>query len=105
MRTLHSVELIDVAPVLDPAYPDATAGARAMNGAVESLAHWVQGDPEEIRSRLAEGRAMEFFRRSDIDGGKPKPAQRAKAVKPPMTGAQALLALQANMTDPYADME
>jgi uncharacterized protein len=103
MRTLHSVELIDVAPVLDPAYPDATAGARAMNGAVESLAQWVQGDPEEVRSRLSEGRAMEFFRRSDSDGGRPKPQQRAKAAKPPMTGAQALLALQANMEDHWAD--
>jgi hypothetical protein len=103
MRTLHSVDLIDVAPVLDPAYPDATAGARAMNGAVESLAAWVSGDPEEVRSRLAEGRAMEFFKRSDIDGGKPKPQQRAKPAKPPMTGAQALIALQANMEDPWAN--
>jgi len=106
MRTLHSVQLIDVAPVLDPAYPDATAGARALNGAVESLAGWVQCDPEEVRSRLSEGRAMEFFRRSDTAAG--RPAKQARPVKPPkpsLTGAQALLALQANMEDPWADQD
>ena len=103
MRTLLSVQLVDVAPVLDPAYPDATSGARAMNGAIESLAMWVQGDIEEVRSRVSEGRAIEFFKRvKDVDGGKPKPAQR-QAPKPAMTGAQALLALQANMEDPYTD--
>ena len=103
MRTLLSVKLVDVAPVLDPAYPDATAGARAMNGAVESLADWVQGDPEEVRSRLAEGRAMEFFKRVSADGGKPQ--QRRPVPKVAMSGAQALLALQGNMSDPYADEE
>ena len=103
MRTLVSVQLVDVAPVLDPAYPDSTAAARALNGAVESLANWVQGDPEEVRSRLAEGRAMEFFRRTDIPGSglprsRPEPAR-----KPALSGAQALLALQVNMEDPYVD--
>ena len=92
MRTLVDVQLIDVAPVLDPAYPDATAGARAMNGAVESLANWVQADPEEVRARLAEGRGMEFFKRTDNRGpaapSKPQPAPR-----PALTGAQALMAL------------
>ena len=101
MRTLLSVQLVDVAPVLDPAYPDATAGARAINGAVESLAAWVQGDPEEVRSRLSEGRAMEFFKRVSADGGKPKTPRQAP--RRAMTGAQALIALQATMEDPYAD--
>ena len=105
MRTLLSVQLVDVAPVLDPAYPDATAGARALNGAVESLAQWVQGDPEEVRCRLSEGRAMEFFKKTG-DGGRPKPDDRKRAApKPAMTGAQALIALQANMADPWADEE
>jgi uncharacterized protein len=104
MRTLMSVQLVDVAPVLDPAYPDATAGARAMNGAVESLANWVQGDVEEVRARVNDGRVLDFFKRVSADGGKPKDAQRAKpAPKPAMTGAQALLALQDNMEDPWAD--
>jgi HK97 family phage prohead protease len=102
MRTLMSVQLVDVAPVLDPAYPDSTAQARAMNGAVESLANWVQGDPEEVRSRLTEGRAMEFFKRTDNVG--PDKRQVTKAPpKPVLSGAQAMLALQANMEDPYAD--
>jgi len=102
MRTLLSVQLVDVAPVLDPAYPDATAGARALDGAMVSLAAWVQADVEEVRARVTEGRAMEFFRKVSADGGKTKPEQR----KPPraaMTGAQALLTLQANMEDPWAD--
>ena len=103
MRTLLSVQLVDVAPVLDPAYPDSTAAARAINGAVESLANWVQGDSEEVRSRLTEGRAMEFFKRTDNIGG---PAQRQQVKAPPkpvLSGAQAMLALQVNMEDPYAD--
>lgn len=101
MRTLHSVQLVDVAPVLDPAYPDSTAAARALDGAVRSLSDWVQGDPEEVRARLSEGRGMEFFRRADIPAQRnaPKPAP----LKPVLTGAQAMLALQANQEDPYSD--
>ena len=102
MRTLMSVQLVDVAPVLDPAYPDSTAAARALNGAVQSLSDWVQGDLEEVRSRLSEGRAMEFFRRTD-NIGPAKTDQRAKPPKPALSGAQAMVALQANMEDPYAD--
>lgn len=101
MRTLHSVQLVDVAPVLDPAYPDATAGARAITGAVESLAAWVQGDPEEVRARLHEGRAMEFFKRTGLPG--PAKPQDKTPPKPVLTGAQAMLALQANQEDPYSD--
>jgi HK97 family phage prohead protease len=102
MRTLTSVQLIDVAPVLDPAYPDATSASRAVNGAVESLAAWVQSDPEEVRARLTEGRAMEFFKRTDNVG--PGTRQAPKPVpKPGLTGAQAMLARQANMEDPFTD--
>jgi hypothetical protein len=101
MRTLLSVQLIDVAPVLDPAYPDSTAAARALNGAVESLANWVQGDVEEVRSRLGEGRAMEFFKRTDNAG--PKAAVQKAPPKPVLSGAQAMLAMLANQEDPYAD--
>jgi uncharacterized protein len=104
MRTLHSVQLVDVAPVLDPAYPDATAGARAMAGAVDSLANWVQADPDEVRSRLHDGRVMEFFKRTDIDGGKPA-TKRAAPKRTMLSGQQALLALQANYEDPWADQE
>jgi hypothetical protein len=100
MRTLTSVQLVDVAPVLDPAYPDSTAAARALNGAVESLAMWVQGDTEEVRSRLTEGRAMEFFKRTDNIG--PKAVQKAPP-KPVMSGAQAMMAMLANQEDPWVD--
>jgi HK97 family phage portal protein/HK97 family phage prohead protease len=100
MRTLLAVQLVDVAPVLDPAYPDSTAAARAINGAVESLSNWVQGDPEEVRSRLSDGRAMEFFKRTDNIG--PKVLQKTPP-KPVLSGAQAMLALQANMDDPFID--
>jgi HK97 family phage prohead protease len=105
MRTLLDVSLVDVAPVLDPAYPDATSGARALNGAIESLATWVQGDPEEVRSMLQTGRGVEFFKRVSADGGRrsqPAPVARPKP-RTAMTGQQALLALQNNMTDPYTD--
>lgn len=104
MRTLLSVQLVDVAPVLDPAYPDSTAAARALNGAVESLSNWVQADPEEVRARLSDGRGMEFFRRTDNTGQvrRSLPAQPAP-VKPVLSGQQAMLALQANMEDPFAD--
>jgi len=103
MRTLLSVQLVDVAPVLDPAYPDSTAAARALNGAVESLSNWAQADPEEVRSRLAEGRGMDFFRRTDL-AGVPATRQRPEPPKKPvLTGAQAVLALQSNMEDPYVD--
>ena len=100
MRTLHDVQLIDVAPVLDPAYPDSSAAARALNGAIESLATWVQADPEEVRSRLDEGRGMTFFKRTDQGLGLPKKVAPAPQM---MTGAQAMIALQGNMEDPWAD--
>lgn len=103
MRTLHSVQLVDVAPVLDPAYPDSTAAARALNGAVESLSNWVQADPEEVRSRLSEGRGMEFFRRTDVSGVPRKAPEPAR--KPVLTGAQAMLALRMNTPDPLEGEE
>jgi HK97 family phage prohead protease len=101
MRTLHAVELIDVAPVLDPAYPDATAGARALDGAVMSLAQWVQAEPDEVRERLAENRGMEFFRRTDNAG--PVRQQQNVEKKRTLTGALALLDLLDNSRDPYAE--
>lgn len=104
MRTLHAVQLIDVAPVLDPAYPDATAAARAMDGAVRSLSEWVQAEPDEVRERLVENRAMDFFKRTDNIG----PARQAKQQqerKKTLTGALAMLDLLDNAEDPYVDSE
>ena len=45
MRTLHEVQLVDVAPVLDPAYPDATAGLRSLAAAMEAAARGGRGWP------------------------------------------------------------
>ena len=64
-RSLLNVELVDVAPVQDPAYFDTDAKARSMIGAVESLARWVDGDPSEVRSMMEAGQAMRFFKRTD----------------------------------------
>lgn len=65
LRTLLSVELVDVAPVITPAYPDATAASRAMDGAVQSLSLRFQAEPAEIRSLLAENMGVKLFKRSD----------------------------------------
>lgn len=65
MRSLHSVQLVDVAPVMDPAYRDTVAMARNINGAVESLARWVDADPNEVRSIMEAGQAIKFFKRTD----------------------------------------
>jgi HK97 family phage prohead protease len=65
LRTLLDLELVDVAPVNTPAYPDATAFARSLEGAVESLAYKFDADPAEIRSLLANKQAVKLFKRSD----------------------------------------
>ncbi len=102
MRTLHAVQLIDVAPVLDPAYPDATAAARSIDGAVRSLASWAQAEPAEVRERLVENRAMEFFKRTDNIG--PRQDKKVKQErKKTLTGALAMLDLLDNQQDPFAD--
>lgn len=76
LRQLHSVELVDVAPVLDPAYFATNASGRGMNGAIESLASWVNADPSEVRSMLEACEASKFFRRTRRSGAQviPKPA-------------------------------
>jgi phage head maturation protease len=58
MRTLNEVELVDVAPVLDPAYPDASAGLR-------SLAMAMSADLDEVRSMAASDELRRFFVRTD----------------------------------------
>jgi HK97 family phage prohead protease len=68
LRQLHKVELVDVAPVLDPAYFATNAMGRGMTGAIESLASWVDADPEEVRSMLEAGQASKFFRKTRRTG-------------------------------------
>lgn len=81
MRSLHNVALLDVAPVLDPAYRDTTAVARNMAGAIESLAMWTGAEPAEVRSMLEAGQAMRFFKRSDRNAPKPVPAEPAEELR------------------------
>jgi HK97 family phage prohead protease len=66
MRSLREVQLVDVAPVVDPAYSDATAGLRSlaahMGAPIEDVAALAQSD--ELRK---------FFVRSDQPARVPKP--------------------------------
>lgn len=66
LRTLLSMEVIDVAPVTTPAYPDATSSLRSVDGAVLSLAARFDADPTEIRSLLDTKQAKKLFTRSDM---------------------------------------
>lgn len=65
LRTLMDLELVDVAPVNTPAYPDATASVRNYLGAIDSLARQFDADPEEIRSLLENRQLPKLFKRSD----------------------------------------
>lgn len=85
MRTLTRVQLVDVAPVNVPAYPDSTAGLR-------SLAEHVGADVEEVRAMAQQDELRKFFRRTDG----PAPA------KPKTLGAAARMQLLARKQDPYA---
>lgn len=64
MRTLHSVQLIDVAPVNTPAYLDTSTGLR-------SLATKVEAELEEVRQAAEAGELKKFFgpRKTTIDLG------------------------------------
>jgi uncharacterized protein len=74
LRSLHNVNLLDTAPVLDPAYRDTSVVARNMTGAIESLAMWVDAEPAEVRSMLEAGQASRFFRRTDRPSVPAEPA-------------------------------
>lgn len=93
MRSLVDVQLVDVAPVLDAAYPDATVGLR-------SLAEHFEADLDEVRSMAADDELRKFFMRTDGDAGAP-----AKRAKPRLLGAAAAAALLARRDDPYVDAD
>jgi phage head maturation protease len=78
LRTLHEIQLIDVAPVLDPAYPDATAGLR-------SLAAAMSAPLEDVAEMAAADELRRFFTRTDRPSFTPP--------KPKITGAAAMMAL------------
>lgn len=84
MRTLMKVQLVDVAPVNVPAYPDTSAGLR-------SLAAHVGADVEEIRAMAERDELRKLFRRADGPS----------APKKQTFGAAARMALLAREQDPY----
>jgi hypothetical protein len=88
MRTLHDVELVDVAPVLDPAYPDASAGLR-------SLARAMDAPFEEVRSMAGADELRRFFVRTDRPSYEPP--------KPRITGAAAKMKLMEKRFGPPLD--
>ena len=95
IRTLHNVVLVDVAPVLNPGYPDATCAARSMTAALQSLANWAQTSVDEIRALAADENLRSLFVRTD------KPIYRPEPKK--LLGAMAVTELLAMQRDPWDD--
>lgn len=93
-RTLHNVELVDVAPVLTPAYPDATAAVRATAPALRSLADHMQVAVDEVRSLAAADELRRLFIRTDKPIYRPEPKR--------LFGPAAAMMLLAKREDPYA---
>jgi HK97 family phage prohead protease len=87
LRRLTGVQLVDVAPVNTPAYPDSTAGLR-------SLAAKFDADIEEVRSMAQADELRKFFVRTDGPAPQRKP-------KKGMAGHAAAAALLARREDPY----
>jgi HK97 family phage prohead protease len=83
LRTLTSVQLVDVAPVNTPAYLDTTSGLR-------SLANHMDAPLEEIRKLAGENELRRLFKRTDA-GVAPKQE----------FGAAARMAILARKQDPY----
>ena len=104
-RTLHNVELVDVAPVLNPGYPDATAAVRATNAALRSLANWCQASVDEIRKLAEDDELRKLFTKSEriAKPGMEKPVSRPA----PRTlfGPQAAALMLRRRKDPYDDSE
>jgi HK97 family phage prohead protease len=99
MRHLVEVQLVDVAPVVDPAYPDATVGNRAQDeAALRSLAAHLGVEYAEVRQMAEADELRRFFTRTDIDGGAPPRKQ-----KPKLLGAAAASALLERRFDPWVD--
>lgn len=65
LRTLLSTRLIDVASVNTPAYEDTSTGLR-------SLAAKFDAPLDEVRQLAQANELVKFFKRTDVDGSKPK---------------------------------
>jgi hypothetical protein len=94
LRTLVSGRLIDVAPVDQPAYLDTSVGARALDGALTSLAKKFDASVDEVRSLSQAGDLSKFFKRTDNAGPSAEQVRRS---------AQAALA-KATSLDPFASL-
>jgi len=88
MRTLHEVQLVDVAPVLDPAYPDATAGLRSLAAAMDAPL-------EEVRKMADADELRRFFHRTDRPPYAPP--------KEPISGQAAMMKLMEKRFGPPLD--
>ena len=91
LRTLVDVDLVDVAPVVTPAYPDASAGLR-------SLARRFDASEDEVRSMAGEDELRKFFARTDNRGP-------ARVQRKTLLGAVAATQLMARREDPWIDMQ
>lgn len=88
LRTLNSVQLVDVAPVVSPAYNDTSAAMR-------SLAASKDVDVDEVRSLAKENELRKLFVRTDGTGPAPKPTKR-------VFGPAAVSQLLSRKQDPYS---
>lgn len=86
MRVLHEVQLVDVAPVLDPAYPDATAGLRSLAAAMDAPL-------DDVQQMAAADELRRFFVRTDRPSYTPP--------KPKVNAAAAMMQLMEKRRDPY----
>lgn len=95
VRTLHSVELLDVSPVLSPGYPDASVAVRSTNAALRSFADFFQAEADEVRSLAEAGDLRKFF--TKVAPGQPvhRPAPRT------LFGPAAANAVLARKRDPF----
>lgn len=89
LRSLVAAQLVDVAPVVSPAYLDSTAGLR-------SLAAHVHAPLEEVRKLAEDNDLRRFFQRTDKTTGKKSPA------KATTHGPAARMAILGKATDPWA---
>ena len=94
MRMLLSARLIDVAPVTNPAYPDATVGVRSLAiPGLRSLARHMDAPLEDVVDAAGRDELRAFFIRTDNRGvapepvTEPEPVDEVRADDPePMTG-------------------
>jgi len=92
VRSLVEVQLVDVAPVVDPAYPDASAGLR-------SLADHMGVEVDEVRKLADQDELRRFFVRTDRPSVAVKPRPQPKR----LLGAAAAATLLGRREDPWAD--